>query len=206
MVWARRQKGKSRLPEISLDGFRVYVRPPRIEDWQSWSNVREENRARLMPFEPKWPEGALSQDFFMRRLSRQTRNWQMDQGYAFLIFAQDTHEVIGGINVNNVCRGAAQYASLGYWLDYKHQGAGYMTEALRLVINYAFSELHLHRLHASCLPHNKPSMNVLKRLGFAEEGFAKKYLEIGGSWQDHVLFGLVADDWREKQKPVYQDL
>lgn len=205
MVWARRQKNKNGLPEMSLDGFRVYVRPPHTEDWQNWSAVRAENKARLMPFEPGWPEGALSQEFFTRRLARQIRNWHRDQGYAFLIFHNDTHQLIGGININNLCRGAAQYASLGYWLDYKHQGAGYMTEALRLVINYAFSELRLHRLHASCLPHNKASIKVLQRLGFAKEGFAKNYLEIGGNWQDHALYGLVADDWQQKQQPAYQE-
>lgn len=199
MVWPKIQKNKHELPDICLDGFRVYLRPPALTDYRPWSELRERNQFHLRDFEPEWPKDALSKDFFMRRLARQIKNWERDQGYAFLIFSKQTQAVIGGININNVCRGAAQFASIGYWLDHDHQGEGYMTEALRLVLNHAFGSLRLHRINASCLPHNEKSIALLIRLGFHEEGFAEKYLEIAGKWQDHKLFGMNADRWARKQ-------
>ncbi len=68
---------------------------------------------------------------------------------------------------------------------------GFMTEAAGLVCEFAFERLRLHRVEASCLPHNDPSRKLLARLGFTEVGFAKAYLRINGKWEDHVLWGKV---------------
>lgn len=183
------------MPAIVLTGERLIVRPPALSDWPQWTEVRGRNRAFLKPYEPSWPEDCLSRAFFERRLQRQARDWRMGQGYSFLIFDKTTASLIGGININNVCRGAAQYGTLGYWLDEEEQGSGYMAEALRLVINYGFTHLQLHRFNAGCLPGNERSARLLAKLGFAEEGFAKKYVQIDGRWQDHLLFGLPCEDW-----------
>ena len=53
--------------------------------------------------------------------------------------------------------------------------------------------LDLHRVHAAFLPGNTASRRVLEKNGFAEEGFAEKYLQINGRWEDHVLFGLTRE-------------
>ena len=77
----------------------------------------------------------------------------------------------------------------------RHAGQGFMTEALGLMLGFAFGRLRLHRVEAACLPHNGPSRAVLAKNGFREEGYAKEYLCIDGRWQDHVLFGLLHDEW-----------
>ncbi len=178
------------LPALILAGPRVHVRPPRREDEARWITVRRKNRAYLTPFEPAWAEDCLNPGFFERRLALQAAEWHAGRGHAFLIFLKENDRLIGGININNVCRGAAQFASLGYWISEDLQGQGYMSESLALVIRYAFSELRLHRLNAGCLLHNERSKKLLLGLGFREEGRAEKYLQIDGEWQDHILFGL----------------
>ena len=52
----------------------------------------------------------------------------------------------------------------------------------------------LHRIEAACLPSNEPSKNLLIKMGFRQEGIARRYLQINGEWQDHVLFALLADE------------
>ena len=69
-----------------------------------------------------------------------------------------------------------------------------MTEAVRAMIPFAQGPLRLHRVEAACLPNNRASIAVLEKNGFAREGYARLYLKIAGQWQDHVLFGLVAED------------
>lgn len=192
MMWPGRKRideNVPALPPVVLMGARVYVRPPGAYDAAAWAAVRASNEALLRPLEPTWPDDCLSEDFFARRLRRQSRDWAADGAYSFLIFRQDGI-LIGGINLNHVARGAAQSASLGYWLDNGHQGQGYMREALALVMDYALDELRLHRLNAACLPDNQKSINLLRALGFAEEGFAKAYYRIDSVWRDHVLFGF----------------
>ena len=62
-----------------------------------------------------------------------------------------------------------------------------MFEMLQTSIQYGFDEYQLHRIMANFMPSNIRSKKLLNRLGFQKEGFAKSYLKIAGSWQDHVL-------------------
>ena len=70
-----------------------------------------------------------------------------------------------------------------------------MTESVRMGIDYMFREMHMHRISANYMPHNTASAAVLKRLGFAVDGYARDYLQIGGRWQDHILTSLLNPDW-----------
>jgi ribosomal-protein-alanine N-acetyltransferase len=106
----------------------------------------------------------------------------------FLIFLKDDPDQLAGfINFTQIFRGPFQACYVGYALDKKREGQGIMFEAMQIVIGYAFNELKLHRIMANYMPSNVRSANLLKRLGFEIEGFAKKYLYINGKWENHVL-------------------
>jgi ribosomal-protein-alanine N-acetyltransferase len=79
-------------------------------------------------------------------------------------------------------------------------GQGYMTEALTLVCDFAFTQLNLQRIEASCLPNNEPSKAVLRHCGFEEEGYAKAYLQINGKREDHLLWGRNNPDLKAKDE------
>ena len=183
-------------PSLSLSGDRVAIRHPERRDLKQWIDARTQNKSYLQPFEPRWPDDALTPAAFYRRLSRQKRDIRNRTACPFLIFRLDNLQLIGGINLNNIARGAAQYASIGYWLDEQSQGQGYMTEAAMLALGYAFGPLKLHRINAGCVPHNGRSKLLLNRLGFEEEGYARNYVQINGEWQDHLLFGLPIEKWK----------
>jgi len=196
MVWPVRKDvlkaPTPELPPLCLDAGPVTLRPPRMSDQPAWASVRARNYDDLQPWEPVWPEGCLSAEFFTRRLRRQAKDWDAGTAYSFIILLGDENgPLIGGVNLNHVALGAARSASLGYWLDQDHRGNGYMTEALSAVMDWAFTSLNLHRINAACLPHNERSIAVLRTLSFAEEGFAKSYYRINGVWEDHILFGKV---------------
>lgn len=189
---------KNQLPDIRLAGTRVSLRPPRRGDWHEWAMLRSRNAGFLKPWEPTWDADSLSEEYYERRLRRQIRDWHADQCYPFLITLHDSGKIIGAMNINNVARGAAQFASLGYWIDESSQRQGYMTETGRLIMNHAFTSLKLHRLCAACLPENVRSRSLLTKLGFKEEGFAARYIQIDGLWRDHVLYGLPIEDWEKR--------
>jgi ribosomal-protein-alanine N-acetyltransferase len=100
--------------------------------------------------------------------------------------------VVGTVSFTNIRRGPLQACELGYGLDFRYQGRGLMTEALRAACTYAFNAMGLHRIQANHLPENLRSAAVLRRLGFVVEGYARDYLLINGHWRDHVLTALVA--------------
>ena len=69
-----------------------------------------------------------------------------------------------------------------------------MFDAIRALVPFVFSTLGLHRIEAACLPSNDASKSLLMKIGFRQEGLARRYLQISGDWQDHLLFALLADE------------
>ena len=176
-------------------GARVTLRAPQPKDYDEWRRVRRESRDFLKPFEPRWSESDLSRRVFLARLRRGQEEARAGTDYTFFVFLrQKSGEVlVGGLTLSNIRRRAAQFVSLGYWMGRDHAGQGLMTEAVGLVIPFAFETLGLHRIHAAFLPGNIASRRVLEKNGFKEEGYAENYLQIDGRWCDHVLFGLTRE-------------
>ncbi|WP_459193481.1 GNAT family N-acetyltransferase [Halosimplex sp. J119] len=86
-------------------------------------------------------------------------------------------------------------AEVGVWLDPAAEGQGYATEALSLLVDYAFNERRLHRLNAGRLATNDRSTALLERLGFTEEGRRREYYFVGGEFVDRVEYGLLTSEW-----------
>ena len=73
---------------------------------------------------------------------------------------------------------------------------GIMFEGLTAVIGYAFTTMQLNRLEAFVMPENKPSSQLLKKLGFQNEGLMREYGYWRGGFHDLVLYSLLRGDWR----------
>ena len=189
---------RSILPDVDAEvrGRQVYLRQPAMGDYSAWAELRALSRQHLTVWEPLWTRDELSRSAFRRRLRQYQREMREDQGYAFLVFREGDATLVGGLTISNVRRGVAQSASVGYWMGLPHVRHGYMTDALRAVVPFAFGTLGLHRLEAACLPHNAPSARVLEKAGFRREGTARRYLKINDVWQDHDLYALLQDDPR----------
>lgn len=186
--------GNNGMPQVRLDAPRIYLRPPRAGDWQEWAALRAESREFLRPWEPTWPADALERGAFNRRLRRQATEWRNDEGFSFLTFDKADDTLVGGLGITNVRRGVAQMASIGYWTGRPYVRRGYMTEAVRAALEFAFSQLGLHRIEAACIPANLASKGLLQKLGFRAEGEARNYLRINGQWRDHLLYAILRED------------
>ena len=154
------------------------------------------SRDYLTPWEPIWPSDDLTRSGFRRRLRRYAEDIAADRSYPFIVFRESDGAMIGGMTLANVRRGIVQAGTIGYWVGQPHAHRGYMTAALRVLLPSLFGELNLHRIEAACIPSNAPSIRVLEKCGFSREGLARRYLCINGVWQDHLLFGLLHEDFR----------
>jgi ribosomal-protein-alanine N-acetyltransferase len=119
---------------------------------------------------------------------------EQDEAYSLLLFRESDDVLLGGLTIGQIRRGVAQAATLGYWMGAPYAARGYMSKAVRAAIGFAFATLRLHRIEAACLPTNQASIRLLEGAGFRREGFARAYLRINGTWQDHVLYGLLESD------------
>jgi len=113
---------------------------------------------------------------------------------SLLLWTVDGTSLIGVINLNEPVMGALQSAYLGYYIDERFAGQGYMAEGLGLTLDHAFNKLGFHRLEANIQPGNVLSIALVKRLGFRLEGFSPKYLRINERWCDHERWAILADE------------
>jgi ribosomal-protein-alanine N-acetyltransferase len=185
-----------------LRGKGVYLRAPRRRDQREWMNVRRVSKEFLQPWEPTWPADGAGKAAFRRRLRRFTEDWNSGNSYPFFILNRETDDLLGGITLSNLRRGVTQTATVGYWMGLPYARRGHMAEAVNLVLDYAFDDLHLHRVEAACLVHNEPSEKLLLKLGFTAEGVARQYLCIDGRWQDHRTFGILQADRRAQTRTL----
>jgi [ribosomal protein S5]-alanine N-acetyltransferase len=169
----------------------LLIRPPHLQDYAQWSGLRAESRDFLQPWEPVWLQDDLTRPAFRQRIARYKRDIESDESYPFLIFRADDGALLGGLNLTQVRRGAASMATLGYWMGKPYAGHGFMTEAVRAVLQLAERELALRRIEAACVPENGASIRLLEKTGFVREGLARDYLLINGQWRDHLLFARV---------------
>lgn len=139
-----------------------------------------------------WLQAATTPEAYAELLSRA----QDDRFEPMLVCRRDDGAIVGFFNVSQIVRGPFQSAFLGYGAVAAHAGQGYMTEGLQLVLARVFTELRLHRLEANIQPGNTASIELVRRAGFVHEGFAERYLKIGGRWRDHEHWAIRAEQWR----------
>ena len=187
---------QSLLSKKKLTGERVFLRPPKRRDALKWQKLRMSSKSFLVPWEPSWDASSCTRRAYLRYFKNSNYLANMDRAYSFLIFKTDDKALLGGINIGNVRRGVSQSASLGYWIGEKHSRNGYMKEALKLLIPSLFVDLRLNRIEAATLEENVASKNLLKKIGFKKEGVLRKYLKINGTWRDHILYGLLENDFK----------
>ena len=100
-------------------------------------------------------------------------------------------ELAGGIGIELRADVYRKSAVIGYWLGESYWGVGIMSEAVKLVVDYAFANLEIHRLQAGIFSNNPRSMRVLEKAGFVKEGILKNSIIKNGVVLDEHVYGLV---------------
>lgn len=172
----------------------VYLRIPALSDYQDWANLRRASQKFLTPWEPTWHADDLTRRGYRQRLRRYTFDLRMGLAQPLFLFRRSDDQLLGGLTIGHIHRGAAHSCMIGYWMGEAFAGRGYMSAALSASIPHMFGSLGLHRIEAACIPGNDRSIRLLKSHGFQEEGYMREYLKINGKWEDHILFARVSGD------------
>ncbi|MGB0113865.1 MAG: GNAT family protein [Ilumatobacteraceae bacterium] len=177
------------------------LRPLAASDFRTWSDVRQRNAEWLTVWEPNrpafHPDPVTDRSAFASRCQQRDRDRSAGTAYQFGLFIDQ--QVAGEVNLNNVVRGAMQSGTIGYWIDQRHAGNAYVSEAVVVVMQFAFEQLMLHRLEICIVPRNTRSHRVVEKLAIRNEGVAQRYLEINGTWEDHVRYGITVEEWHVRR-------
>ncbi len=172
--------------ELTIKGEKVSLKILNSEDAEALLEYYKKNKKHLLNFEPHRDDSFYSLEVQKQSLIESYKEFIRGEGAHFGIY--NDKSMVGRIRLNNIIQGVFKSAFIGYSIDEKCQGNGYMKEAVSLVVNYAYEELGLHRIEATTLVDNEKSQKVLKACGFTELGVCKEYLHINGKWRDHVIF------------------
>jgi ribosomal-protein-alanine N-acetyltransferase len=147
---------------------------------------------RSVAFQHPWVQPPTTESDYNRLLERQAT----DEFEGFLFIRRADGELVGMCNLSQIIRGNFKSAFIGFAAVEGFARQGFMREGIGLVLDRAFGPLHLHRVEANVQPANEPSRALVRSLGFVHEGFAERYLKIGGRWRDHERWAMRAEIWR----------
>lgn len=169
----------------------VYVRFPEEADAGELTAMYKRNREFFEKFSPSNPEEYYTEEHQLQAIIKSKADRVEDRKYAFLLCHKEDDRIIGNIGLSFVVRGPLQSCMIGYRLDQAYNGNGYMTEAVKQVVRYAFEELKFHRIVGEASPRNPGSIRVLENAGFHKEGISRSNVKINGVWEDHQVLALI---------------
>jgi [ribosomal protein S5]-alanine N-acetyltransferase len=178
--------------QLRVKGKKVFLRYVTVGDFEEMQTLFRESR--------KFYKGLIDTPETLEKFAAYVARNESETNECFVICRASDDKIVGAINLSQIFRRGFQNAYLGYSLGVKYTGQGFMTEAVALILRFAFKDLKLHRVEANVQPENLPSIAVLKRCGFTREGFSRKYLKIGGRWRDHERFAIIKEDWSGKNE------
>ncbi|WP_342769510.1 GNAT family N-acetyltransferase [Nocardioides silvaticus] len=182
-------------PNVLMSGTDpvVTLRPLRRRDAHAWRDARRRNAAWLSPWDATVPPGGDARPTtfktLVRRLSRAAR-----RGTTYPFVIEVDGRFAGQVSINNIVRGSAQFASVGYWIDQQFAGRGVMPRAVAMAVDHCFFTARLHRLEICIRPENTNSLRVVEKLGIREVGYAPRFLHIDGDWRDHRIFAVTREE------------
>ena len=174
----------------------VVLRPLRRSDVGAWRDARRRNAAWLLPWDATVPPGVEPRPTSFRTLTRRrARSARAGTTFPFAIVVDG--DFAGQVTVNNIVRGSAQFASIGYWLGQEFAGRAVMPTAVAMVIDHCFGPVGLHRIEICVRPENTNSLRVVEKLGLEQVGYAPRFLHIDGAWRDHRVFAVTVEECPE---------
>lgn len=176
-----------------LRGERVIVRPHRLSDFDELLEAIQESRDELRPWMPFADE---SPDDLRVWLVGAVARWLTRETLGCAILDRATGRIAG--NIGLMTRDwEIGYFEIGYWLRTSAVGKGFMTEATRLLTDFAFDHLWANRIEIRCDADNERSAAVPRRLGFTQEGHLRwDGTFVGDSVHDTLIFSLIRTDPR----------
>src|SRR6266849_5381804 len=176
-----------------LRGERIIVRPYRESDAQSLFEAVAESRDHLRPWLPFADEHQTveeSRDWIIH----QEANWLLREDLIVGIWEAATNRYLGGSGLHPH-DWETRYFEIGYWLRASAAGQGYITEAVQLLTDYAFSALAATRVGIRCAERNVRSAAVAQRLGFVQEARLRNHqMAPDGVLRTTLIFALTPAD------------
>lgn len=170
----------------------VSIKPLSVNDADSLFQFEAENRSYFERVGLPRSEAYYDRTQFQGILETLVADQEQKLHYMYLVLNAQG-ELVGRVNLTEVVGEPLRKAELGYRIGERHQGKGYATAAVKLVVKQADFKHKLHRIEAGTSPQNIGSQIVLIKNGFQFAGRYHRYAVQGDGWVDSLLFEKVLD-------------
>lgn len=120
--------------------------------------------------------------------------WQPGNWTQLGIILTEENKLIGDIALK-IDEFQVQNGETGFNLSPDYQSRGYATEAVKVLFDFAFNELNLHRITGICDAKNEGSVNLMKRIGMRREAHFRENLWFKGAWGDEYVYAVLKEEW-----------
>lgn len=175
------------VPRINISGQKIYLRDFLPEDF---SSVHEYASSADVARWQEWGPNTAEQTLAYLESCLTEPSLQPRPSYNLAII-----EKAGGLLVGACAlfiRRPMREAEIGFSLNPKYWNLGYATDAARTMIQFAFEDLGIHRIYATCRPENVASASVLKKVGMMQEGVLRENVFIRGIWMNSLIFSIIS--------------
>lgn len=153
----------------------------------------KKNRDTFEAVEPPRIPNFYTIDFHRSNLSAEYNEFIHGRYLRLYLFEKENpNKIIGSICFNNFRNSCFKSCVVGYKMDKDYCNLGYMTECLHFCIYQIVArEYGTHRFEAMVLPNNYSSIQVLKKVGFENEGISRDYAKLNGIWRNHFRYSML---------------
>jgi diamine N-acetyltransferase len=178
-----------------LVGERIYLRPLEKDDLptiRTWSNDPE---IRCLTGEVTPMSMAGADSFYDRVMNDQNRIW-------FVIALKEDNRIIGETGLLRIFY-PWRNTDLSIIIGEKSAwGAGYGSEAMLLMLDYAFGYLGLHRVSIGVVGFNERALRFYEKIGFKREGIQRDGYYFNHEFSDFVMMAILEDEYRALYKKM----
>lgn len=186
------------LPE-ELSGPRITLRPYREDDAPQIHEAVAESRQQLRPW-VNWVDDMATLDDCRDYCLRCAARWTLRTDLSLGIFETASGRYLGGAGLHDP-NWALRAFEIGYWVRQSAASHGYVTEAVRVLAQFALDDLDARRIEITCDADNHASRRVAERAGFTLEGTLRNtVLGQEGNLKDSLVYAIIPKD-QEKRDP-----
>ena len=180
-------------PQATSCSQRLMLRQMTAADWPLFYALHQD------PAVIRYVCDVLSEAQIRQRFDSRLQPWtvQSPDMMARVIERLDNKASVGLIGVRSDWPN--KQAEVGFLLLPSQQGQGFAGEALQSILQFAFQDCGYHKVVATVTAGNDPSLKLLQKHGFVQEGLLREHFYLGGRFVDDLKLGLLARHWSQRQ-------
>lgn len=183
---------------IRIETKRLIIRDHILDDLESLHNLISDDE--VMYYLPDIKTRSIEESRIdLNEAISESKNRKNRLKYYFAIFAKNNN-YIGEIGYSVISSNPLdeKIVHLGYFIHKKYWGKGITTEAVRAIIEYAFSKGNVHKIETGCLKDNIASEKIMIKCAFTREAEKMDHMFLDGNWRDRVEYRLLKKEYKNK--------